>query len=171
MSRSPKRDRIASLVMCAFMALLCIAIFFATRNNRTAQTPIDPRDLQIAQDETTPEEQARNRLWTLFNSDCSTDDDRTPAFDANLCRTLHPATSDEIRLESLLALLEMNAVSFDRDDAGRLIGILRDGSADTRIGLIRGMNADSELGIRIASLTVDHERMRLFLWGEEIELE
>lgn len=170
MSRFRSRDRIASLVLCLLAALVFIALYFISGAGRRTSDGIGQDGAPGERDEATPEERRRNLLWGIFNSDCEPGV-RPDAFELALCRTLHPATGDEVRLQSLLQLQAMGAVRFDHDDAGRLVGILRDGSADTKIGLMRGMAADSEFGMRIADLTCDYDRMRLFLWGEEVPLE
>jgi len=169
MNRATKRIRITAVLLTIFSMLLLIGVMAGVDRRRGSGASTGGPGVRIG--EATPEEAARNEIWTLFNSDCIPAGRDASAFDTNLCRALHPTTGDEARLESLLALREMSAVSFDPNDAGRIVGILRDGPADIRIGLIRGMIADSRLGIRVADLTADFDRMRQFLWGEEVPLE
>ncbi len=169
MRRFTRRTWIVSALL-ALLAAATFALLISTTYRERHSAPTDTAT-DAGLPEATPEIQARNRVWILFNNDCFMPGFSAPSFDANLCRALHPATGDESRLEALLALREMGAVRFVPADAGRLVVILRDGAADTRIGLMRGMRADSELGIRLVGLICDRDRMRLFIWGEEIPLE
>jgi len=170
MDRFTRHARAATLALSLLAAVLLATVMLIWHVGRPDADLADG-DIAEARGPNTPEENARNRIWTLFNSDCDSSGYDAASFETTLCRALHPGTGDETRLESLLALREMNAVRFDLDDAGRLVGILRDGPADIRIGLIRGMTADSGLGIRLSELTADFDRLRQFLWGEEVTLE
>jgi hypothetical protein len=170
MNRFRNRNRIASLVLCLIATLVFITLYVISEPGRRTSDGTGADD-GTENRNASPETEARNRVWTLFNNDCLMPEFPAASFEASLCCTLHPETGDEMRLRALLELRSMGGVRFETEDAGRLVGILRDGGADTRIGLMRGMTADSELGMRIADLTCDYERMRLFLWGEEIPLE
>ncbi len=133
--------------------------------------PTTPTDV-----ERTPEQISRNAVWTLFNNRCVLPDDAPERnlltnYDAHICWVLTPFVTDEIRIDALERLKESGAIRYNADELPGLATALRDGSTDTKIGLMCRLAADSEGGIRIQSIIVDHERMRQFLWGEQIALE
>jgi len=133
--------------------------------------------LQTETEEAAPEEPAdpakesRNLVWTLMNSNCASDTLPWQLVDFALCRTMHPDYSEGSRRRHMEMLRNEGAVNFEDAELDRLVRVLSHESADIKIGLMRGLAADSEGGIRIQTIMVDQERLRLFLWGEPIPLE